>query len=324
MILDNASTDDTHTVIEESRALGPFQYCRNHENIGPIRNIIKGPVELATGKFVWVLGHHNLMMPGGLSTVLTAISQSSFLDVFYVNFRCARYPDQWPDSAGIGYDGKFDYLGNKETEDRAVPQWHQLIRPTSGLCTQMYAHIVKRKVWRDYWTSKAVGPDYRDSLTTYPHTQMLVETVFNVPSYYVGKPVITIFNGAQAWGHPKTQCDVYLRGLPNLLSHFSEQGLPAEVMHSCKQDFAFPETTKILKRAIPQLGFFRLICVAALSCPTSFYVWRSFASAFKDSEYNALSRWLKRCERSLQNRRNWWIVNCRPARLIKAMFSSGH
>ncbi|MFN9035955.1 MAG: glycosyltransferase, partial [Planctomyces sp.] len=70
-VLDNASTDKTDQVLAESVVLGPFRVHRQHQNIGPTRNIVCGPATLANGEYVWVLGDHNLLRPGALSRLLT-------------------------------------------------------------------------------------------------------------------------------------------------------------------------------------------------------------------------------------------------------------
>ena len=95
-VIDNASPDETPAVVEESRALGPFQCFRNESNIGALLNVLKGPCELATGEFVWVLGDHNLMMPGALSRILEELRSHPQFKLFYANFNCARYPEPWP------------------------------------------------------------------------------------------------------------------------------------------------------------------------------------------------------------------------------------
>src|SRR5512135_234937 len=55
VLLDDASTDNTADLVAHSRQYGPVQYIRNQINQGSARNIVKGPTELATGEFVWVM-----------------------------------------------------------------------------------------------------------------------------------------------------------------------------------------------------------------------------------------------------------------------------
>jgi hypothetical protein len=225
-ILDNASTDQTAEVVEAARALGHFHYHRQPTNLGPIVNITQGPAKLATGDFSWVVGDHNLFRPGAIARVIGALRTHSHLQVFYANFRCADYPTHWPDTALGGYEGIFSYLGNSCIQDGVVDHWSHLIDTKSGACTQSYAHIVKTRLWQDYWRVRDIPKPYSDGLSSYPHTWMLAETVFHLPAGKIAEPVMTIFNGAQSWGNPLTRAMVYFCGLPDIIRLFRRQGLP--------------------------------------------------------------------------------------------------
>jgi hypothetical protein len=146
--------------------------------------------------------------------------------VLYVNFKCASYPEDWPSSAIGGYDGNYRYLANESTVDREVKEWSDLVRcGLSALCTQAYAHIIRRQLWLDFWVGRKLDKEYSSGETTYPHTWMIAETRFAHPSFYVGEPMVTIFNGAQSWGDVDTRARVSLRGLPELIALFARKGL---------------------------------------------------------------------------------------------------
>lgn len=234
-ILDNASTDQTAEVVEAARVLGHFHYHRQPSNLGPIVNITQGPSEFATGEFSWVVGDHNLFRPGAIARVIGVLRIDPNLQVFYANFRCAHYPTQWPDTALGGHEGSFSYLGNSSIQDGVVEQWSHLIDAQSAACTQSYAHIVKTRVWRDYWSGRKIPKPFSDGLTCYPHTWMLAETLFKQPTGRIAEPLITIFNGAQSWGNPITQANVYFRGLPELIRLFERQGLVRDRLADARQ-----------------------------------------------------------------------------------------
>ncbi len=317
-ILDNASTDDTRDAVEQSQPLGPLQYIINETNLGATQNYINGCCKFARGKYVWILGHHNLMAPDALSYVLNALESHADLEVFYTNFRCATFPDQWPQTSHGGYDGAFQYLANENTDDKHVREWCDLIDARSAMCTQVYAHIVRRDIWVEYWANKRLGKPFQDALTTYPHTTMLVDTVFKKPSLYLGTPTITIFNGAQSWGDLDTQLLVYLQGFPDLLKNFARGGLSSSSIRDCKVNFGIPQATRVLQRAINRDGVRSVFQrVLRISCVGS-YIWKSLWLAFFSPEYNSLSRCITRFRQSFQNRRNSWIYNCRPVRWYRS------
>jgi glycosyltransferase involved in cell wall biosynthesis len=225
-VSDNASTDDTPKVVEQASRLGPVTYSRNDSNLGPLGNIIKPATQLATGEYVWLVGDHNLFMPGALSEVVGKLEANKELDVFYINFRCADYPTQWPKEAFGGHEGAYNYVANPNLEDRKVPEWRDLVRGgTSALCTQVYAHVIRRQVWLEYWRDRRLKKEYTSPETTYPHTWMLTQQRFLAPAYYVGTPAITIFNGAQSWSNADLRGRVVFRGLPGLIDQFRMRGL---------------------------------------------------------------------------------------------------
>jgi glycosyltransferase involved in cell wall biosynthesis len=319
-ILDNASPDDTQAVIEQSRSLGPFHAWKNESNLGPLLNIVKGPRDLARGEYVWVLGDHNLMIPGALSRILQMLRQHESLDIFYTNFRCATYPLQWPSDALGGYDGAFAYPGNYRAETGVVSQWKELLDPGSAFGTQNYVHIVRTKIWKDYWRSFSSNERYVDVKTTYPHTKMIVDTLFDAPAYYSAAPALTVFNGAQSWGDPNTRLHVYLNGLAGLINEFKERGVDAKTIRFWKNISCLPVTTEALATAIASLGFFSVFWRVSHSTPFESYVWRAFWRGFLKSHSNVVSRRFAAVDRWIRNHRSWWLFNCRPARWIRRLF----
>lgn len=67
-ILDNASDDETPTVVEKARSSLPLNYVRNPTNIGANRNIAAA-ARAGSGRYVWVLGDDDYLRPGALQCV---------------------------------------------------------------------------------------------------------------------------------------------------------------------------------------------------------------------------------------------------------------
>jgi glycosyltransferase involved in cell wall biosynthesis len=230
IISDNASTDDTEAVIDSVRHLGGFNYFKSLENEGPTANIVKCGKELAKGEFVWILGSHNLLAPNALEYLLDILKNNIKLNIIYTNFRCAKYPEQWPEQAYLGYNGEFEYIGNKDINNRNISEWKDLISIDSALCTQLYVHIIKANVWKSFWNNIDIPETFKSAIGTYPHTYMIVKTLINSPSFYIGEPLITIFNGAQHWGDLALKAKVYSLGLPELIREFKKQKLASSII----------------------------------------------------------------------------------------------
>ncbi len=318
-VLDNCSTDETATVVEESRTLGRFRSVRHSQNLGPVKNVIKGPAELATGKYVWVLGDHNLMMPGALGQLLNILKSQPDRRFFYANFRVSSYPANWPENAPGGHDGVYYYTGKPDVTDRKVDRWQEFLDSYSYLCTQAYAHVVQTGVWKAYWNEKDIPESYTDSASTYPHTHMITDAALDEPAYYIGTPLVTIFNGAQSWGVFDTQCKVFFIGLPGLIELFMKRGLePTRIAdakkcaRSCVRELMltrfqmpsvrpFTEAIKALRKA----GFRRS------------YLWQPVCDAYLHARSDAVSRFLCRLSDTLQSVHSYLFFRCRPARWLR-------
>lgn len=84
MISDNASPDETPSVVEEFVAHGlRVRYLRNAENIGPDANFLQC-FEQARGKYVWLFSDDDLLIPGALAKIL-AYCQNAEYDLIWVN-----------------------------------------------------------------------------------------------------------------------------------------------------------------------------------------------------------------------------------------------
>jgi rhamnosyltransferase len=77
LISDNASPDETAEVVREFEHSGlELRYICNEINIGPDANFLQC-YEQAAGRYVWVFGDDDLLLDGGLSTVVKLLEQES-------------------------------------------------------------------------------------------------------------------------------------------------------------------------------------------------------------------------------------------------------
>jgi glycosyltransferase involved in cell wall biosynthesis len=232
-ISDNGSPDETATVVEEARSLGPLNYSCNSANIGVIPNVLKLVTELARGEFVWLLGDDDLLLPDALGRVLSRLEAHRSLDTIYLNFYTADYTKHWPGEALGGYRGPFEQLANAELTDRSITHWCELVRAESSMCTQLYAHIVKRAVWCEYWEGRTPSKSFSNVEGTYPHTCMLAEKLMNAACYYVGEPSVIVFNNGESWAEAKPV--VTMLRYPELLRFYKKLRLPRAQARACER-----------------------------------------------------------------------------------------
>ena len=78
IISDNASPDETPHVVASFVNLGlRVRYLRNDINIGPDANF-KQCFEEARGKYVWIVGDDDIVVPGGLAKILTFLTTGDY------------------------------------------------------------------------------------------------------------------------------------------------------------------------------------------------------------------------------------------------------
>jgi glycosyltransferase involved in cell wall biosynthesis len=321
-VSDNASSDDTQRVVEEARALGPVKYSRNDSNLGPLGNIVKPATQLATGDYVWIVGDHNLFAPGALSSIVQNLETHSDLDTIYVNFRVAVYPRDWPSSAIGGYAGPYAYLANDSKLDRVVDRWSDHVHGgRSALCTQMYAHIIRRNLWVEYWSNRESENPYTSAETTYPHTVMLAHMRFASRSLYVGTPTLTIFNGAQSWGAIDTRLKVYFRGLPELIDLFAKRGLPESQMVEARRfagHMAYETGIDLFTTADYGRALRTARLLTARGAIRHAYMLSRLSQAFIDAENSWVSRAIRRGLTASRSTYKYLFHHSRPARSIRS------
>lgn len=281
-VSDNGSSDNTAEVVESSRSLGPVNYSRNDENRGFHGNVVKLVTELAQGEYLWLIGDDDLLLPEAISRLIPILEANRDRDGFYVNFRVASHRSHWPESALAGYGGEYRHLSVPDRENHPVDTWHQFLASESYLCTHMYANITRRQSWVDYWRGRKVPPPaQRTLLSVYPHNVVFGEMLMYKPAYYIGDPMLTMFDGAQSFSADMSwyQAIYY----PRVLRYYHKKGLHGNQLRRCVHgvfsDTVWPHLVNVLRnRKIPSSKAIAQYFVAAWRYPVA---WRVLASAIR-------------------------------------------
>jgi glycosyltransferase involved in cell wall biosynthesis len=324
LVVDDVSPDNTPEVAEAARKYGPFRYIRNQTNLGIIKNEINAAIKHATGEYIWAWNQHCLIYPGALAKLLGILRAYGHLDAFYINFRCAQYPGDWPSSAVGGYDGQFDYIGIPDLESHDVARWEDLLDASKNRDgTQSYAHIARRSKWKRYWEKRTVNGVFRSAETTYPHACTVAEGMFGKPSYYIGDPLITIFNGAQTWGAVEMRSRVCLFGLPDLTRFYANKGLSSNQLKSAKAS----NKAQLYRLALaffkdpPEKRHLFFVRIMFRLVRSPYLIW-SFWRGFIDSESSLFARGIKKINRMLVEFYQYSFYRCRPARWFWSKYRS--
>lgn len=88
LISDNCSTDDTPNIVEKWRSVfhqTTFEYKRNPENIGAVRNIA-ACIQSAKSKFVWTISDDDKIFDNSISYIVKTLTENPELGLIILNF----------------------------------------------------------------------------------------------------------------------------------------------------------------------------------------------------------------------------------------------
>lgn len=86
LISDNASSDETPTIIQEFQRDGlELRWLRNDANIGPDANFMQCFTE-ARGKYVWLLGDDDVVVPGAIRKIIALLKSSDYALVYVSSY----------------------------------------------------------------------------------------------------------------------------------------------------------------------------------------------------------------------------------------------
>ena len=83
-ISDNCSSDDVSSVIKKYNDILDIKFNKNDTNLGFALNAIKS-VSMAKGKFAWMIGNDDLLLPQTLLKIKNLIEENPEVDYFFAN-----------------------------------------------------------------------------------------------------------------------------------------------------------------------------------------------------------------------------------------------
>jgi hypothetical protein len=129
---------------------------------------------------------------------------------------------------------------------------------------------------------------------------MITKTRFASPSFYVGQPTVTIFNGAQSWSDPVTRARVAMRGLPALIELFGRSGLSFNRLIEARQfagRLAYEATVALCTLDDPGTSTRPLSLLGAHGIIHYPYLLRDIWRGYVDSKVTSVARGIARIER---------------------------
>ncbi|MCS3801733.1 glycosyltransferase family 2 protein [Niastella sp. OAS944] len=95
IISDNCSSDATTEVVNKYIQQGlVISYIKNETNIGVDKNIVQC-YERAKGRFVWIMGDDDYLVPGSLPQIIEILTQNPTVGICYIRSKWMLNPDEY-------------------------------------------------------------------------------------------------------------------------------------------------------------------------------------------------------------------------------------
>lgn len=173
LVMDNASTDNTRSIVEDLALKHPkIRYHCNETNLGYDRNF-HHCFEYANGDYVWLIGDDDELRPGAFSYVMQVIKEHQDIGLIYVNYVMVNRKT------------------NMSSRERELEIDRDLLF-TDGLTAlktlKEYPNFISSMVFlRDAWMSSNCQ-DYFDTL--YIQLAAYLYTIEHYKSYAIAQPFV--------------------------------------------------------------------------------------------------------------------------------------
>ena len=252
-VSDNYSEESIDPIIENYKKYLNIVYNKNPENIGVAKNILKA-VSLATGKFVWLLGNDDFVLPNSFKHIENYLKINKDVDFYYINsynlnqniLKNFDHPLN-PNHINVSDLKKFSNYNRTEKL-----KYLDLIDPKKSFefMLSMNLYIFKKEYWDqniDQINEKNISKAnlYSTFDNTAPHVKILSKAFIDKMAFFVSEPLSINVHGprSEEWGNLYPFVEAVR--IPEILDIYRKNGLPFLQYLYCK-NFA-------LRRLIPSL-----------------------------------------------------------------------
>jgi glycosyltransferase involved in cell wall biosynthesis len=279
-ISDNASSDNTSEIVElASRSLN-INYRRNPKNMGMAQNFLD-VVSMAKGKYVWLVGDDDLLMPNGIDKLLKLINDYPEIDFFYVNayhlnsFYLENYPHPFDTDLLPKVMEKF----SKAPLSRAL-DFFELVSPNVSFdfLGGIFLSVFRREKWMqsihvldvDAVASPVIFSHFDN---TFPHIKIWADAFRSSRAFLNTDPLIVCINGIREWA-PMTPMIMGVR-LPEALRVYRASGMGwwryIYSMNYAFRNFGSNITNMLLHRKVYKFPLpFAKIIISSLPYPNTY------------------------------------------------------
>ncbi len=222
LVCDNASTDHTSKIIKPYLKRTDFTYHCNSHNVGMLGNLRK-TTHFAQGKYVWIIGDDDLLMPGAIEKVVSNIKSYPDVALLYLNYAFTKIED-------ARTINNFDVFFREATP--IVPAEPDRFGPLNEICarnenffTAIYTLVFRRNHALKAYSQDTSGRPFSTMLTCIPTTYYVLNHLMNAPGVWIGTPQIVV-NMNVSW--LKYAPLWILERIPEVYELAEQNGVPVE------------------------------------------------------------------------------------------------
>ena len=254
VISDNASEEDLFCLIEEFRSKYAIDIAnhKNKLNIGLSKNFLK-VVDIASGKYCWIIGSDDFIKLDGISTIMEIIKQNNDVDFISCNYDHILLNEVVKKNGDVGpFEDLQNQLENKSVlVPHKAPTWSGKVNKLDELIDPMFNNVLlgavmtgifRKSLWDNFDKSNVVWDGFNSFASMYPHCYIYANAFIGRKAFYCGKPLITVGEGTREWSTDKgnTFWDsslpvIYFNVFGEMVETYNKFGLEKKQYYLCRK-----------------------------------------------------------------------------------------
>jgi glycosyltransferase involved in cell wall biosynthesis len=190
LVVDNTSTDETPSVLEDLAPVLGFRWVRNASNVGMLGNLAVTS-RAARGDYVWILGDDDLVRRGTVAKVLDALKRHPDTELVYLNYAYTHF-DKPSDVDNIENIITAAIPIAPDTPSGFFTTIKTFAANNENLFTAIYACVFRRDHAIAAYTQYTGGPPFSTLATCIPTTKYVLEHMMDRPGYWIGAHQIVV------------------------------------------------------------------------------------------------------------------------------------
>ena len=231
-VSDNGSVEDVSKIIRKYEKNIKIKYNQNKNNVGFALNAIKA-VSMGEGKFVWIIGNDDLLLPNTLQDLKKIFDENNDVDYFFINsyHLNSSFVEKYshPFDSNILTGIKMKKLSSY-TQSKKVDFWDVIDPKVSWeFLIGIFLSVFKREEWLKNITILN-DADLKDTRVwsnfdnTCMNAKVIARSFKNSRSYIKAEPLSVNLFGKREWGTLYEFIEVVR--IPELIDFYREEGLP--------------------------------------------------------------------------------------------------